>query len=114
MGFEIEPESSVKLLAVQQDRMARDISEINKALTKVAESLSNLAVLEQKHTDSLDAIKRAHSRIDTLEGTIKEESKGHEKRIQDLELHNARNVWIERLFMVIIVGIISLWIEGGV
>jgi multidrug resistance efflux pump len=106
-------ESTIKLLAMQQDKMHDDIKEINSSLRSVADALQNLAVLEQKHADAMDTIKRAHSRIDKVETDVKTEVKGHEKRIQNLELHDAKTVWIERFVMVILAGILSLWVKGG-
>lgn len=106
--------SSIRILGIQQQQMADDIKEINAALKTVANALSTMAVLEQKHADSLDSIKRAHSRIDSLEKTTKDEIRGHEKRLQNIEVHNAKNIWIERLVMAVIIGVVSLWVKGGV
>lgn len=106
-------DNAIKLLSMQQDKMHDDIKEINSSLRSVAEALQNLAVLEQKHADAMDTIKRAHSRIDKIETDVKAEVKGHEKRIQNLELHDAKTVWIERFVMVILAGILSLWVKGG-
>jgi Na+/H+ antiporter NhaA len=48
-----------------------------------------------------------------MQGLLKEEVKGHEKRIQQIEIHQAKNQWIERVIMAIIMGVIGLWIKGG-
>ena len=106
-------DDSIRLLHVQQQRMAEDIKGINAALTKVADALSNLAVLEQKHSDSQDAIRRAHKRLDTMEDDEKVFEKDVNERIHKLEMHNAQNVWIERLFTGIVVGILAIWVKGG-
>lgn len=106
-------DDSIRLLHVQQQRMAEDIKGINAALTKVADALSNLAVLEQKHSDSQDAIRRAHKRLDVMEDDEKIFEKDVNERIHKLEMHNAQNIWIERLFTGIVVGVLAIWVKGG-
>ena len=106
-------DDSIRLLHVQQQRMAEDIKGINAALTKVADALANLAVLEQKHSDSQDAIRRAHKRLDTMEDDEKIFEKDVNERIHKLEMHNAQNIWIERLFTGIVVGVLAIWVKGG-
>jgi Na+/H+ antiporter NhaA len=44
---------------------------------------------------------------------LKEEVKGHEKRIQAIELKQAKDQWIERAAMAVMMGLIGLWIKGG-
>ena len=39
--------------------------------------------------------------------------KGHEKRIQAIELSLAKNQWIERVIMVGVMAVIGLWVKGG-
>ena len=110
----IENKNAIALLTMQQSQMHEDIKQINSSLRTVAEALKDLAVLEQKHNDSMTVIKRAHTRIDKLESDLKEDYKKHEKRIQDLELHDAKTIWIERLVMVVLVGVLTLWVKGGI
>lgn len=106
-------EHSVAKLEAQQEAMASDIHEMKSALSSIAETLRNLAGIEQRQVNLTDAITRAHSRLDEVQATIKDEIKGHERRIQGIELHNARNQWIERFITAIIMGVIGLWIKGG-
>ena len=106
-------EQSVAKLEAQQEAMASDIHEMKSALSSIAETLRNLAGIEQRQVNLTDAITRAHKRIDEVQELIKDEVKGHERRIQSIELHNARNQWIERFITVFVMGVIGLWIKGG-
>jgi len=106
-------EHSVAKLEAQQEAMASDIHEMKSALTSIAETLRNLAGIEQRQVNLTDAITRAHKRIDEVQSLIKEEVKGHEKRIQSIELKQAKDAWIERVITVIVMGVIGLWIKGG-
>lgn len=106
-------DNAIKLLSMQQERMSDDIKEISRTLSRVADALSNLAVLEQKHTDSMDAIIRAHKRIDTLENSFRNGEKVFTEKLQSIEIHLAKNVWIERVIALVIAGIIGLWVKGG-
>ena len=49
-----------------------------------------------------DAVKRAHDRIDKLEDLLKEEVKGHERRIQKLEIEAATNKWISHVTTAVV------------
>lgn len=106
-------ERSVAKLEAQQEAMASDISEMKHALTTIADTIKTLSGIEQRQVNLTDALTRAHKRIDDIQGVIKDEVKGHEKRIQAIELHLAKNQWIERVFMAVIMGVIGLWIKGG-
>ena len=106
-------DNAIRLLSMQQERMSDDIKEISRTLSRVADALSDLAVLEQKHTDSMDAIIRAHKRIDGLEVAWKLGEKEYTKKLQDIEIHLAKNVWIERVIGLIVAGVIALWVKGG-
>lgn len=107
-------DNAIRLLSMQQERMSDDIKEISRTLSRVADALSDLAVLEQKHTDSMDAIIRAHKRIDGLEVAWKLGEKEYTKKLQDIEIHLAKNVWIERVIGLVMAGVIALWVKGGV
>jgi len=106
-------ERSVAKLEAQQEAMASDIHEMKSALTSIADTLRNLAGIEQRQVNLTDAITRAHQRIDEIQALIKEEVKGHEKRIQSVELKQAKDAWIERVIMAVIMGVIGIWIKGG-
>jgi len=107
-------ERSVAKLEAQQESMASDIAEMKSALSRIADTLQNLAGIEQRQVNLTDAITRAHSRIDDIQNTLKDEVKNHEKRIQAIEISIAKNQWIERVIMAVIMGVIGLWIKGGV
>jgi len=49
-----------------------------------------------------DAIERAHTRIDKLEELLKEEAKGHERRLQRLEIEAAANKWISHVTTAVV------------
>ena len=106
-------ESAVVKLQTQQEAMAEDVRDMKTALDSIAKSLEKLSVLEQRQADAHEDIDRAHKRLDNVESLLKEEVKGHEKRIQSIELHQAKNQWIERVITVIVMGVIGLWIKGG-
>lgn len=105
-------ESAVVKLQTQQEAMAEDVRDMKTALDSIAKSLEKLSVLEQRQADAHEDISRAHKRLDNVESLLKEEVKGHEKRIQSIELYQAKNQWIERVITVIVMGIIGLWIKG--
>jgi len=107
-------ERSVAKLEAQQEAMASDIHEMKSALTSIADNLRNLAGIEQRQVNLTDAITRAHQRIDEIQALIKEEVKGHEKRIQSIELKQAKDQWIERAAMAVLMGAIGFWIKGGI
>ena len=52
-----------------------------------------------------DAIERAHTRIDKLEELLKEEAKGHERRLQRLEIEAAANKWISHVTTAVVSAI---------
>ena len=106
-------EHSVAKLEAQQEAMASDIHDMKSALSSIADSLRNLSGIEQRQVHLTDSIKRAHDRLDDVQSMLKEEVKGHEKRIQSIELKQAKDAWIERVIMAVIMGIIGLWIKGG-
>lgn len=106
-------EHSVAKLEAQQEAMASDIHDMKSALSSIADSLRNLSGIEQRQVHLTDSIKRAHDRLDDVQSMLKEEVKGHEKRIQSIELKQAKDAWIERVIMAVIMGVIGLWIKGG-
>ena len=93
--------------------MGSDIGEMKHALSSIAESLRNLSGIEQRQVNLTESITRAHTRIDEIQNVLKEEVKGHEKRIQAIEINLAKNQWIERVIMVGVMAVIALWIKGG-
>ena len=107
-------ERSVAKLEAQQEAMASDINEMKTALSTIADTMKTLSGIEQRQVNLTDAISRAHKRIDEIQGVIKDEVKGHEKRIQGIELNIARNQWIERFMMAALMGLIGWWIKGGI
>ena len=106
-------EIAVVKLEAQQESMASDIEEMKHALSSIAESMRNISGLEQRQVSLAEAITRAHSRIDEIQDVLKDEVKGHEKRIQAIELSLAKNQWIERVIMVAVMAVIALWVRGG-
>lgn len=106
-------ESAVAKLQAQHESISGDITYIKSALSSIDETLKKLTGIEQRQVHLTDAITRAHSRIDDVQNIIKDEVKGHEKRIQAIEIHLAKNQWVERVIMAIIMGVIGLWIKGG-
>lgn len=107
-------ERSVAKLEAQQEAMASDINEMKTALSTIANTMKTLSGIEQRQVNLTEAISRAHKRIDEIQSVIKDEVKGHEKRIQSIELNLARNQWVERFVMAVIMSIIGLWIKGGI
>ena len=106
-------DSSVAKLEARQEAMASDINEMKTARSTIADTMKTLSGIEQRQVNLTEAISRAHKRIDEIQGVIKDEVKGHEKRIQGIELNLARNQWVERFVMAVIMSVIGLWIKGG-
>lgn len=82
-------ESKINLLEMRNANMEADIGDIKDSLKDIAKAMQSLAVLEQKHLDSFDAIKRAHKRVDD-----------HEDRIRKVELSTASHLWMERVVWI--------------
>lgn len=73
-------------------RMLReDISELRQAMTKVADALQQLAVLEEKHSNSAKSIERAFNEINKLEiknDKLEERLKALEQKAPESEKTN--------------------------
>ena len=85
----MEMESKVSVLEQQTKSMSEDISDIKLSLRDIAKAMHSLAVLEQKHNDSYDAIVRAHKRLDD-----------QESRLRKIEISTAKQLWMERVVWV--------------
>ena len=107
-------ERSVAKLEAQQEAMAQDVSEMKSALTSIAKTLQDLSSMEQRQVHLTETAARAHKRIDEIQAILKEEVKGHEKRIQAIEISIAKNQWIERIIMAGVMAVIGMWIKGGI
>ena len=107
-------EAAVAKLQAQQEAMGSDIGDMKNALSSIAESLRNLSGIEQRQVSLTESITRAHSRVDEIQGMLKDEVKGHERRLQAIEISIAKNQWIERVIMAVLMGVIGLWIKGGI
>lgn len=105
-------ETVVVKLQTQQEAMAEDVRDMKTALDSIAKSLEKLSVLEQRQADAHEDIARSHARIDSVETLIKDEVKGHEKRIQAIELKLAKDMWIERFITAGLMTVIGMWIKG--
>lgn len=117
-------DSAVAKLQVQQEAISGDLTEMKKALTSIADSLKSLSAIEQRQLHLHETTSRAHTRLDDMEKdvkealaeinkTIKDEIKGHEKRIQALEIAIAKNQWIERAVTAVVMAVIVVWAKGG-
>lgn len=92
---------AMKMIALQQDRMADDIAEMKDALKSLTKAVQAIAVIEQKLAENYAAIGRAHSRVDD-----------HEIRVRKMETQLASNQWVERIvFFVVTIGI-AAWAKG--
>lgn len=85
----MEIESKISVLEEQTKNMSGDINDIKTSLRDIAAAMQSLAVLEQKHNDSYDAIVRAHKRLDD-----------QEDRVRKIELSTASHLWMERVVWV--------------
>lgn len=85
----MEMESKISVLEEQTKNMSEDINDIKTSLRDIAAAMQSLAVLEQKHNDSYDAIVRAHKRLDV-----------QEDRVRKIELSTASHLWMERVVWV--------------
>lgn len=82
-------ENKIVVLEEQTKNMSEDIADIKTSLRDIANAMQSLAVLEQKHNDSYDAIVRAHKRLDD-----------QEDRVRKIELSTASHLWMERVVWV--------------
>jgi chromosome segregation ATPase len=98
------PATEVQLAQLESklNATANDVTDIKGVITSIDRSLQKLTVLEERHTqtrDDLDEIKDSH--------------KDHERRIQALEIHDAKGLWVERVVWVAVAGIIAAVIKMG-
>jgi hypothetical protein len=99
----MEMEGKISVLETQTKMMSDDIADIKTSLRDIASAMQSLAVLEQKHNDSFDAIKRAHTRVDE-----------HEIRLRKVELSTASHLWIERVVWIAAAFAINYVLNGAV
>ena len=107
-------EAQLAHLESKLNATASDVSDIKGVITSIDKSLQKLTVLEERHSQTREGLDRAHKRIDEVEEWIQDEVKGHEKRIQNLELHDAKGLWVERVVWVAVAGIIAAIIKMGI
>jgi chromosome segregation ATPase len=98
------PATEIQLAQLESklNATANDVTDIKGVITSIDRSLQKLTVLEERHTqtrDDLDEIKDSH--------------KDHERRIQALEIHDAKGLWVERVVWVAVAGIIATVIKMG-
>lgn len=91
---------------------AADVSDIKGVMGSIDKSLQKLTLLEERHSQTRESSERAHRRIDEVEDAFKDDIKGHEKRIQALEIHDARGLWVERVMWVVVAGIFAAIAKG--
>ena len=109
------PATEIQLAQLESklNATANDVSDIKGVMSSIDKSLQKLTILEERHSQTRQSSDRAHKRIDEVEDILKDEIKGHEKRIQNLELHDAKGLWIERVVWVAVAGIIAAVIKVG-
>lgn len=91
---------------------ANDVSDIKGVISSIDKSLQKLTLLEERHYQTKESLGRAHKRIDEVEDWLQDEVKGHEKRIQSLEIHDAKNLWVERIVWVVAAALIATLTKG--
>ena len=99
----VEVESKISVLEEQTKNMSEDMTDIKQSLRDIAQAMNSLAVLEQKHNDSYDAILRAHKRVDD-----------HETRLRKVELSTASQLWMERVLWVTAAFAINYFLSQAV
>ena len=105
-------EAQLAHLESKLNATAADVSDIKGVITSIDKSLQKLTVLEERHSQTREGLARAHKRIDEVEDTLKDEVKGHEKRIQALEIHDAKGLWVERIMWVLVAGVFAAIAKG--
>lgn len=105
-------EAQLAHLETKLNSTAEDVGEIKIAMRDIAASLQSLALLEQKHSETRDAISRVNGRLDELEDWMSNDIKNHEKRIQSLEIHDAKGLWVERVVWVVVAGVFAAIAKG--
>lgn len=83
-------------IEAKQQAMADDISEMKDSLKGINKALNLLARLEEKHTATQETVVRIHDRLDD-----------HEDRIRANENKHASQMWIERVMLLVVAGIVS-------
>ena len=98
------PATEIQLAQLESklNATAADVSDIKGVMNSIDRSLQKLTVLEERHTQTRDDLDE-----------IKDSYKDHEKRIQALEIHDAKGLWVERVVWVAVAGIIATVIKMG-
>jgi chromosome segregation ATPase len=109
------PATEIQLAQLESklNATAADVSDIKGVMGSIDKSLQKLTLLEERHSQTRESSNRAHRRIDEVEDTLQDEIKGHEKRIQALEIHDAKGLWVERVVWVAVAGIVAAVIKMG-
>lgn len=104
-------EKKVAFLQGQTACIATDMAEVKKAVNSIAESLSKLAALEERHNASNEAISRAFEEIAETKETIKNISdKVHNIEV-DMPILKLAKEWVFKGVLVM-AGVVGLAILG--
>ncbi len=108
------PASELQLAQLESklNATAADVSDIKGVISSIDKSLQKLTLLEERHLQTRESLDRAHKRIDEVEDWLQDEVKGHEKRIQSLEIHDAKGLWVERIMWVVVAGVFAAITKG--
>lgn len=106
-------QTDIKVLNLQQERIMDDIRSINSCLKDLASQLTQIPVLANKQDENYQAMARAHKRLDKLNDEFVAHKEKFETRLQDLQVHQAKGAWLERLGMAIVLAAVTLWAKGG-
>ena len=91
----------VSVIATKLDLLHKDMGELRNTQEKMADAITRFAVIEERQTAMMDAVKRAFNTIDE----VRNDSKLMEIRIRNVETTNATNTKVSRWIEMGLLGI---------
>ena len=91
----------VSVIATKLDLLHKDMGELRNTQEKMADAITRFAVIEERQSTMMDAVKRAFNTIDE----VRSESKLMEIRMRNVETANATNTKVSRWIEMGLLGI---------
>lgn len=90
-------------IKVKQEAMSEDISELKSSLSRLTDVLESLSRLEERNESVIKVVDRISNKMDM-----------QEDRLRVLENKMASQLWIERIAIVVVIGIFTTISKGWV
>lgn len=91
----------VSVIATKLDLLHKDMGELRNTQEKMADAITRFAVIEERQSTMMDAVKRAFNTIDE----VRNDTKLMEIRMRNVETTNATNTKVSRWIEMGLLGI---------